>query len=403
MRRRQVLAAAAGLASAVRPSRAQAGELRVGALYPFSGPQALLGDEGFRGLELASEERNAAGGVGGARLRVIRADAADPALAAAEARRLIGAERVQVVFGTHASSLSLAATQVAEQAGIPYFELGAIADAVTDRGFRSVFRTAPSARSYGEVAIEAVAAIARRLGGNERLIRIAVLREEGVLGTAVSSAQKVRAAELGLTVVEDLSYSMRSMDLTAAVQRLRDAHAEVVLHTGYQNDVVLFYRAMRQAAWKPVAVIGSGEGYALTETQKAIGPDFQNTMAVDVTPLAVNHRIAPGVKAFAEAYMRRYGHAPRSGHSLSNFVGARVFLDALARAAGADRDRVRAAILAVDVPEHTTPNGWGAKFDETGQNTRARPFLLQWQGEQLATVLPSEAAVADLRIGLGAS
>jgi branched-chain amino acid transport system substrate-binding protein len=334
---------------------------------------------------------------------VIRADAADPALAAAEARRLIGAERVQVVFGTHASSLSLAATQVAEQAGIPYFELGAIADAVTDRGFRSVFRTAPSARSYGEVAIEAVAAIARRLGGNERLIRIAVLREEGVLGTAVSSAQKVRAAELGLTVVEDLSYSMRSMDLTAAVQRLRDAHAEVVLHTGYQNDVVLFYRAMRQAAWKPVAVIGSGEGYALTETQKAIGPDFQNTMAVDVTPLAVNHRIAPGVKAFAEAYMRRYGHAPRSGHSLSNFVGARVFLDALARAAGADRDRVRAAILAVDVPEHTTPNGWGAKFDETGQNTRARPFLLQWQGEQLATVLPSEAAVADLRIGLGAS
>ena len=403
MRRRQVLAAAAALASAMRPSRAQAGELRVGALYPFSGPQALLGDEGFRGLELAVDERNGAGGVGGGRLRVVRADAADPAAAAAEARRLIATERVQAVFGTHASSLSLAATQVAEQAGIPYFELGAIADALIERGYRSVFRSAPSARSYGEVAIGAVGAIARRLGVNEQLIRVAVLREEGVLGTAVSSAQKARAAELGLTVVEDLSYSMRAVDLTAAVQRLRDAQAEVVLHTGYQNDIVLFYRAMRQAGWKPVAVIGSGEGYALTETQKAIGPDFQNTMTVDVTPLAVNERIAPGVKAFAEAYMRRYGHAPRSGHSLSNFVGARVFLDALARAGGADRDRVRAAILALDVPEHATPNGWGAKFDEAGQNTRARPFLLQWQGEQLVTVLPSEAAVAELRIGLGGS
>lgn len=403
MRRRQVLAAAAGLASAVRPSRAQAGELRVGALYPFSGPQALLGDEGFRGLELASEERNAAGGVGGARLRIVRADAAEPAQAVAEARRLIGPERVHAVFGTHASSLALPATQVAEQAGIPYFELGAIADAVTDRGYRLVFRSAPSARSYGEVAVEAVAAIARRLGGNARLIRIAVLREEGVLGTAVSSAQKARAAELGLTVVEDLAYSMRTVDLTAAVQRLRDAHAEIVLHTGYQNDIVLFYRAMRQVGWKPIAVIGSGEGYALTETQKAIGPDFQNTMNVDVTPVAVNERIAPGVKAFADAYMRRYGHPPRSGHSLANFVGARIFLDALARAGGADRDRIRAAVLATDVPEHTTPNGWGAKFDETGQNTRARPLLLQWQGDQVVTVLPAEAAVADLRVGLGAS
>lgn len=68
-----------------------------------------------------------------------------------------------------------------------------------------------------------------------------------------------------------------------------------------------------------------------------------------------------------------------------------------------DKDRVRAAVLATDIPEHTTPTGWGAKFDEKGQNTRARPFLLQWQGEQQVTVFPPEAAVAELRIGLGAS
>ncbi|QXM25634.1 ABC transporter substrate-binding protein [Elioraea tepida] len=402
MRRRQVLAAA-GLALALRPASAQNGEVRLGALYPLSGARALLGDEGFRGLELACEERNAGGGVAGAKVRLVRADATDPASAAAEARRLITVERVRAIFGTHASSLSLAATQAAEQAGVPYFELGAIADAITDRGFRSVFRSAPPARAWGEVAIEALAAIARRTGRDERLIRVAVLREEGVLGTAVSSAQKERAAARGLILVEDIPYSMRTADLTAAVLRLRDAQAEVVLHSGYQNDIILFYRAMRAARWKPLAVIGSGEGYALAETQKAIGPDFQNTMIVDVPPLAVSERIAPGAKAFAEAYVRRYGHAPRTGLSLSNFVGARLFLEALARSGGGDRDRVRAAVLALDVPEHSLANGWGAKFDEAGQNTRARPFLAQWQGEQVVTVLPEKAAVAELRLGLGAS
>ncbi len=37
-----------------------------------------------------------------------------------------------------------------------------------------------------------------------------------------------------------------------------------------------------------------------------------------------------------------------------------------------------------------TPTGWGAKFSEQGQNTRAVPFLMQWQGGELVTVFPAE-------------
>jgi len=402
MRRRQVLAAAAGLALA-DAARAQASEIRLGAIYPFSGPLALLGDESFRGLDLAIDEANTAGGIGGARLRLIRADASDAGQAAAEARRLIGQERVQAMFGTHASTLSLAATQVTDAAGIPYFELGAVADAVTGRGLRSVFRSAPPARAYGEVAFDAIAAIADYAGLAPRLVRVAILREEGVLGSAIAAAQKDRAAELGIALVEELTYSMRATDLLGAVQRLRDSGAEVVLHTGYQHDIVLFYRAMRQVGWKPRAVVGTGGDYALAETQKAVGQAFLNTMAVDVTPIAANESIAPGVRLFAEAYARRFGHPPRSGHSLSNYTGARIFLDILGRAGTAEKDKLRAAVLAADVPVHGCPNGWGARFDETGQNLRARPFVLQWQGEQPVTVLPAEAAVSALRVGLGGS
>ena len=69
-------------------SAAKAEELRFGALYPFSGGLALLGDESFRGLELATEEINAAGGLRGMRVVLLKGDAVDAAQAVGEARLL---------------------------------------------------------------------------------------------------------------------------------------------------------------------------------------------------------------------------------------------------------------------------------------------------------------------------
>ncbi|OYX14713.1 MAG: hypothetical protein B7Z15_03025 [Rhizobiales bacterium 32-66-8] len=136
------------------------------------------------------------------------------------------------------------------------------------------------------------------------------------------------------------------------------------------------------------------------ETARSIGLDLTGTMSADWTPFAVNERVAPGARAFAEAYLRRYGAEPRSGLSLAHFCGARIFLDALGRAGGTDRDRIRAAVLATDIAEGSTACGWGARFDERGQNMRARPMLCQWQpaptggGLRQVGIAPAEAAVA---------
>ena len=53
-------------------------------------------------------------------------------------------------------------------------------------------------------------------------------------------------------------------------------------------------------------------------------------------------------------------------------------------------------MLALDIPLGKTATGWGAKFGENGQNSRALPILMQWQGGKLVTVSPKEAAVAKL-------
>jgi branched-chain amino acid transport system substrate-binding protein len=157
--RRGALAGGIGLAAMplLGPAAlAQSGPIKVGALFPFSGGLALLGDESYRGLEIAVEERNAAGGVKGRQIQIMRGDAVDPNQAVGEARRLTSVERVTCVFGTFSSSLCLAATQVTELAQIPYFELGAISDPITERGFKNVFRTNATASGFARMMVDSV-------------------------------------------------------------------------------------------------------------------------------------------------------------------------------------------------------------------------------------------------------
>ena len=108
--RRQLLGGAAALVpiGLLAPARAQVpqpapppapGELRFGALFPLSGPLALPGDECFRGLELATEERNAAGGVALLRRHLDPAGASSPGSASGPEREERGEARSPAAGG----------------------------------------------------------------------------------------------------------------------------------------------------------------------------------------------------------------------------------------------------------------------------------------------------------------
>src|SRR6516165_894847 len=197
-----------------------------------------------------------------------------------------------------------------------------------------------------------------------------------------------------MKVVEVLPYPANSVDLSSVILRLKGSGVDVVLQTSYQNDTVLFFRQAKEMGFKPKAAIGAGGGYSLADSAKAVGfENIEGALDVDFTQYRTNPAAAPGVDEFVKRYTAKYGTPPRSGHSLANYMGAKVFFEALAKAKDLSADAIRAAVLAVDIPVGRTATGWGAKFGDNGQNTRAVPFLMQWQGGQLVTVHPKEAAV----------
>ena len=407
IRRRALLGAglagiAAGRAFAAAGPGAPPEPLRLGALFPFSGPLALLGDESFRGLDLAVDERNAAGGLLGRKLLLVRGDAAEAATAAAEAKRLTADGHVAAIFGSYASPVSFAASAVAELAGVPYFELDALADAITERGFRLLFRCGLQGGACGALAVDTVAdLLAPRWHMLPSELRLVILHQDGLGGGSIATAEQARAAQRGFTLAERIAYPAATLDLTPIVQRLRGGGADVVLHSGLLSDVLLLHRTMQQAGWRPRMLIGTGGGYALADTAQALGAAFEGVMAVGFAPYRTSDIVAPGAGQVAAAYQRKYGAAPRSGHSLACFAGTRVFLDAIERAGTLDADRLRAAVLATDIPPGGSVGGFGVKFDDHGQNLRAVPYLSQWQGGTLVTVAPTEAAVAQAAVTLG--
>lgn len=393
-------AAFAVAASASVISTASADEVKFGALYPLSGSLALLGEESFRGLEIAVEEINANGGVQGMQVVLAGGDAVDNNQAIGEARRLISRENVVGIFGTYASSRSIAASQVTELAGVPYFELGAVAHEITNRGFENMYRTNPTARHMARTHIDMLLeAVAPALGRDATDLRIGIIHEDSNYGSSVASFQELYGEEAGLNIVMVEGYPASNVDMSSIVLRLRDRDVDIVMQTSYQDDSILFLRQANERGFRPAAVIGGGGGYSMMPTAEAVGFDvIEGVLNADFTQYLVNDGFAVGVNEFVEAYRAKYGSDPRSGHSLNNYAGAKVVLEALDQVEGFTPDSIREALMAVEIPAGTTSVGYGVKFADNGQNDAAFMMGMQWRDGQLITVYPPDAAIADLEL-----
>jgi branched-chain amino acid transport system substrate-binding protein len=390
-------AAAAALLSAP----AALADVTFGALFPFSGGLALLGEESYRGLELAVDEINAAGGVRGEQVVLARGDAVDNNQAIGEARRLISREGVKAIFGSYASSRSIAASQVAELSGVPYFEMGAVADEVTGRGLQWLWRTNPTAEDMGKLIvamiIEKVAPGLNRAPGD---LKIGILHEDSSYGTSVAGHQQRYGEAAGLNIVTVQGYPANTVDLSSTVLDFQTRGVDVVLQTSYQNDTVLFLQQANEAGYKPAAIIGGGGGYSLQPTADAVGHELmEGVLNADFTQYRVNTSFTPGLEAFVAAYQAKYGEYPRSGHSLNNYTGAKALLQAIDKGEGFEPEQLKAAVNAIDIPAGATASGYGVKFGQNNQNERASMMGLQWQGGKLVTVYPDAAAYAPMKIG----
>ncbi len=362
---------AAKAANTKQTAPAPPGALDAGVVLPSSGRYGLVGDECLRGIELAARDINAAGGIAGRTLVLAASDAPDQARADTAATALIGGHAA-FLFGSGVSALSYPASAAAELAQTPFFELNATADGITGRGFKFLLRCCETASMVAGVA---VAAIAARAPGK----KLALLFNTGATAGAIAAAAVSALQGQKIAPLLVIGYPEDVADLHEPVQRMARAGAEILLHAGGSDDVLLLFQAMQDSGWRPGAIFGCADGYLGRETAYALGGAFDGVFAIGAPfyPQRAGY--------LADAYEARFGMAPRSPDSLTAYVGAKLVLDIL-NGAGGDATKLLDALRRTDIASGTLANGFGVAFDKNGQNSRSFAVLQQWRGQALAAV-----------------
>ncbi len=395
---------------------AQEKVFRIGVLYDLSGPNAASGGRAASiGTQLAIDMINERGGVEGYRIVPVVADAGSSVdTALAEVRRLIADENVDMIMGGNTSRECVALAGTAETAGSFMWITVCIATSVLrDRDLTYVFRPQMDSDEAGEASCRFLMENAGSAMGVEASeIRVAIIYEDGAYGTDVAAANKRACGELGLPVVLKEGFRTNSSDLGGLIGRLKEAHPDVVLHTAYYPDIVVFLKQAAELDLAFDALIGQGAGYAhIDQLVAEFGDDVDFLFNVDPAPaqLIDPATLAPGLGALTEALVAHYreetGHAEVPSHASQGFNNAWIFLtDVLPRAitthGGVDPDALRQAALETDIAEGGTIMGYGVKFlgpgdAMAGQNKRAFPVVMQYHGGVTEIVWPSELRTID--------
>ncbi|MEI7785080.1 MAG: ABC transporter substrate-binding protein [Betaproteobacteria bacterium] len=401
--RRIFLASMAALA--LTPLQAQQAPWKIGALYPLTGSLALLGTENLNGAKIAVDMINEQGGIAGHKIELVTGDASTPDKAQSEAERLSSLENLKVITGTYSSGLSFAASQVVERRGGIYWETGGISDGLTKRGFKNYFRVVFTASQNGQLAAGlARDVIAKALKKEPKDIKLMVIHEDSDYGTSVATAAETRAKELGFTIAARTAYKATTTDLSPLILRMKAEAPNIVIASSYANDALLIQRQMKQLGVNVDAFIGTGGIYGLASFAEGLGNAvngiFDTEGSANINTAALSKDAARQLEDFKKRFQAAHGKPP-SYVGTQGFVGTYLLLDNVLRKAGSlDPDKVRAAAVAVDIPDGGTALGWGVKFaGETdpmrGQNVRSFPVAQQWQNGKLVVVGPDKAKTAD--------
>jgi branched-chain amino acid transport system substrate-binding protein len=399
--RMQTTAAVAALAifmSGTRPAAAQAKDVEVALIVPLSGPWARQGLLERMGAEMAIDDINKAGGVkalGGAKMKLVIADAGDTAEKAKNAAQRLVAQEPDLVGGVGAwlSSFTLAVTEVTERAELPWLTLS-YSDQITDRGFHYVFQTSATGDRQAELALPTIMEIAKAALGKSPTTT-GIISDN--TAAPVSFVKPMRAGGMekaGLKAVVDETYTPPLSDATALVAKARTARPDFlwVISTNVPDDSLLMQKLSEMGIGaSKLPIVGNGAHLGAPELLKTAGADIMEGTFVTVANWSLK-----GQETLIEAFKKRTGEPWLTQDSLCAYGHVMILKEGVEQAGAADRKKVAAAIRAMDTTTGPAQYfaGGRVKFDDKGRRVDAPLVIIQWQKGEPVTVYPPQSATA---------
>lgn len=356
--------------------RAGAQEILIGASVALTGKYARTGQEQLQGFQMWVEEVNARGGLLGRKVRLVYYDdESRPETGARLYEKLITDDKVDLLIGPYSSSVTMAASTVAERHGMPMISSGASASEIWARGYKNVFGLYTPANTYMDQILE----FAKAKG----LKRVALIWENTEFPRDVANGVRDKAKSLGMKLVFEEEYGKASTDFTSMIIKMKARKPDIVIGGSYLPDSVAFMRqAKENRLYAKIFAFAVGPG--LPDFGKNLGLDAEGVMGNTQWEPTLN---LPGAKEFAQKYQAKYGHLP--GYHAGGGYGAGQVLEAAVKKVGSlERDKVRKALAELD-----TVTVFGRyKVDATGKQIGKPGYTVQWIDGERRLVLPAEVA-----------
>jgi branched-chain amino acid transport system substrate-binding protein len=404
--RRNVLLGATSIA-ALAPfgARAQASEVVIGVLYPLSGANAQIGVDAQHAYATAADIINnkhdldvplakdtGLPGLGGAKVRLVFADhQGDPQKGRAEAERLITQEKVSAVIGSYQSAVAVTISQVCERYQTPFISADNSSPSLHRRGLKYYFRAAAHDEMFSQAMFDFFDVMKKK---GTKIETLALFHEDTIFGTDSANAQTKLAGERGYKIISDIKYRANSPSLSAEVQQLKAANADVLMPSSYTTDGILLVKTMAELGYKPNAIVAQDAGFSEKALYDAVGDKLEGVISRGSFSLDLATK-RPMVGTINAMYKARSG---KDFNDLTSrqFMGLIVMAEAINRAKSTDGEKIREALAATDIPGEKTIMPWKrVKFDDMGQNNDADPVLLQYVGGKFVTIFPAQAAIAE--------
>ena len=381
---------------AALPAAQAQGVIKIGELNSYKAQPAFL-EPYKKGMELAVEQINAAGGVNGKKLELItRDDNANPGDAVRVAEELVSREKIDVLMGTFLSNTGLAVTDFAKQKKF-FFLAG---EPLTDKiiwgsGNKYTYRLRPGTHMQAAMLVPEAVKLKKK--------RWALVYPNYEYGQSAVAAfkQLLLAAQPDVEFVAEQAPPLGKLDAGSVVQALADAKPDAIFNVLFGADLSKFVREGNTRGLfqgREVVSMLTGEPEYLDPLKE----ESPNGWIVTGYPWYGIQ--TPEHKAFFLAYHARYKDYPRLG-SVVGYTAIKSIAAGLKKARSSETDKLVAAFkgLQVDSPfgrityrAQDNQSTMGAFVGKT-RNEGGKGVMVDYVYLDGAKYLPSDSEVVKLR------
>lgn len=338
-------------------------DIIIGAVLSLTGRDAAFGVECLAGVNIAADEANAEGGIGGQSVRIeVYDDRSDPILAAEGVRVLNQQFHPVAIVGSNTSMVTKAAAVAAQGVGVPLIMPEATNPGITSIGdciFRVCFDDPAMANALATFAYDHL-----------KLRKVAILMEERHdYTTSLARSFGKRFTALGGEIALKMGYEAGETKFDDPLRLIAERNADAILVSGFYPEAAAILSAAKARKMK-VAFLGGdaweAEGF-FSMVGDAITPESRVYVASHFSPDL--QRIK--VKGFVEAFQEKYKRLPITSSALG-YDACGVVLTALANAPRPTPAAVKKALVGVQY-EGVTGH---IKIDDT-RNTTKRVIIMK--------------------------